>query len=114
MTKWCYIILFLLAVFISSLSQILLKKSADIEYKNKVKDYLNIKVIMAYALFLLATLMTVSAYRIVPLSTGVALETTGYLWVSLLGMFVLKEHIGKKKVYGLLIIITGIIIFNLE
>lgn len=108
-----YIILFLSAVFISSVSQIMLKKSANRTYENKLKEYMNPWVIIAYGLFFGATLVTVIAYKYIPLSLGPILESSGYFFVTILGMIFLKEKVGKKKAMGLLIILAGIIIFNL-
>jgi len=108
-----YIILFLGAVFISSVSQIMLKKSANKSYENKLKEYMNPWVIIAYGLFFGATLVTVVAYKYVPLSLGPILESSGYFFVTILGMIFLKEKVGKKKALGLLIILAGIVIFNL-
>lgn len=106
-----YIGVFLFAVFISSCSQILLKKSANIKYENKLREYLNVRVIVAYGLFFSATLATLYAYKVIPLSMGPILEASGYVWVSLLSFFVLKEKISGKKAVGLLVIIAGIVIF---
>lgn len=108
-----YIILFLSAVFISSASQIMLKKSADKTYDNAIKEYLNPWVVIAYGLFFGATLVTVLAYKYVPLSMGPILESAGYFFVTILGMIFLKEKVGKKKAAGLVVILVGIIIFNL-
>ena len=108
-----YIILFLSAVFISSVSQIMLKKSANKTYESKLKEYMNPWVIIAYGLFFGATLVTVIAYKYIPLSLGPILESAGYFFVTILGMFFLKEKVGKKKALGLLIILAGIIVFNL-
>ena len=108
-----YIFMFLAAVFISSVSQIMLKKSANRTYDNKLKEYLNPLVIISYVLFFGATLCTVIAYKYVPLSLGPILESSGYFFVTVLGMIFLKEKLGKKKGMGLLIILAGIIIFNL-
>lgn len=107
-----YIILFLSAVFVSSISQIMLKKSAAKEYDSKLKEYLNPWVIIAYVLFFGATLFTVTAYKYVPLSMGPILESSGYFFVTILGMIFLKEKMGKRKVIGLLLILLGTIIFN--
>ena len=108
-----YIILFLCAVFISSVSQIMLKKSANKSYENKLKEYMNPWVIIAYILFFSATLATVIAYKYVPLSLGPILESSGYFFVTVLGVIFLKEKVGKKKAIGLIIILAGIVIFNL-
>ena len=105
-----YIVLFLFSVFISSVSQILLKSSAKQQYEKSWKDYLNWKVIVAYGIFFLSSLLTVVAYRYVPLSMGPILEASGYLFVAVLGYFILKERIGKRKWLGLSLILAGIVV----
>ncbi len=111
--EWLYIVLFLTAVFITSISQIILKMSANKKHGNIIKEYLNVPVISAYGLFFSATFITVFSYTYLPLSTGVVLGATGYLWVSLFGVLWLKEKINKKKIFGLLLIIVGIFIFHI-
>ena len=108
-----YVIVFLVSVLISSISQVILKTSANEEHDNKVKEILNIKVIFAYGLFFAATLLTMLAYRKVPLSMGAVLETTGYVYVAILGRFVLKEKLDRYKICGNLLIILGIILFSI-
>ncbi len=105
-----HVFIYVFSVFISSVSQIILKSSADMKYDNKLKEYLNPRVIIAYGIFFLATLVTVYAYKGIPLSVGPILETTGYLWISLLGYFILKEKISRRKLIGLVIVVAGIII----
>ncbi len=112
--KGVYIIVFLLSVLISAISQTLLKISACKEYESKIKEYLNFKVILAYAIFFISSLLTILAYRGVPLSMGPVLETTGYLWVSLLGHFVLKEKVSRRKVLGLAVIVCGVIVSGIS
>lgn len=104
---------FVLSVLISSISQIMLKKSADKVYDNPLKEYLNPFVITAYGLFFISTLITVFAYKYVPLSSGPILESSGYIFVAVLGYIFLKERFTKKKVIGMLLILVGIAIFSL-
>lgn len=108
-----YIIVFIISVFVSSVSQIMLKKSANRVYENKLREYLNLTVIVAYGFFFLSSLLTVLAYKNVPLSLGPILESSGYIWVSLLGLIILKEKINKQKWLGLFLIVLGIVVFNL-
>ena len=105
-----HVFIYVFSVFISSISQIILKKSADKKYDSKIKEYLNPLVMIAYGIFFLATLVTIYAYKGIPLSLGPILETTGYLWISLLGYSVLKEKIGRRKILGLTVVIVGIIV----
>lgn len=107
-----YICFFLFSVFISAVSQTVLKISANEKHKNVLYDYLNIKVILAYAIFFVSSLITVYAYRFVPLSMGVVLEASGYIFVTMLGHVFLKEKVGKRKLAGLAFILIGIIIFS--
>ena len=108
-----YIMLFLFSVFISSVSQIILKKSTQIVYESRIKEYLNPKVVLAYSIFLIATLGTMWAYKVIPLSLGPVLEATGYIWVTILGIILLREKVSKKKWVGLGLLLLGIIIYNL-
>lgn len=105
--------IYILGVLISSLSQILLKKSADIERETKLKEYLNFRTIFAYSLFLAATLCTMLAYKYINLSTGPILESIGYIFVALFSYYLLKERICTKKLIGLIIIVIGVIIFSI-
>ena len=107
------IAIFLGSVLVASISQIMLKKSADRKYYRWIDEYLNFIVIFAYGLFFLSSLLTVYAYKFVPLSLGPVLEASGYVFVSVMGYFILKEKIGKRKFLGLVVIIAGIVIFNL-
>lgn len=105
-----YVFLFLFSVFISSVSQIILKASASEQYDNIVKEYLNAKVICAYGIFFASSLLTVLAYRYIPLSLGPVLEASGYIFVSVLGYVFLKERISRRKMIGLLLIVLGIVV----
>ena len=67
--------LLLISVFISSVSQILLKN--------------------------------------IPLSMQPILESTGYIFVTVMGYFFLKERIGKRKMAGIALILLGILIFSM-
>lgn len=107
-----YIGLFLGAVLISSISQILLKKSANQNFENSIREYLNPKVVIAYIMFFGATLINVWAYKKVPLAMGPVLESSGYVFVTVLGVVFLKEHVSKRKLLGLLMILLGIFVFS--
>ena len=108
-----YIALFIFSVVVSSVSQTMLKKSADKSHKNALREYLNPIVIIAYIFFLGSTIMTTLAYKYVPLSMGPVIEASGYFFVAILGYFFLKEKFSKRKIAGLFVILMGIVIFNI-
>ena len=101
----------LFSVFISSVSQILLKKAADRTYESSLKEYLNPLVIGAYGMFFCSVILTMLALKYVPLSMSI-LESTGYIFVSVMGYFFLKEKFTKRKLAGFALILAGVIIFN--
>lgn len=106
-------LIFVLSVFMSSISQVMLKMSANKTYTDKIKEYLNSTVIIAYGLFFLSTIITVFAYKYIDLSTGTILESIGYVFVAVLGYIFLEERFSKKKIIGIFLIIFGIAFFSL-
>ncbi len=108
-----YILIYLSSVLVASVSQIILKKSAGITYKHWIFEYLNVRVITAYGLFFLSTLLTVVALKVVPLSLSALLEGSGYIYVPVLSYFFLKEKMTKKKWIGSALIIAGILVYTM-
>ena len=102
----------LLGVLISSVSQVLLKKSAMKSHDSAIREYLNPYVIFAYALFVGSTLLSVVAYRGIPLSMGPILEATGYLYVTAFGVALFHEKMSTKKLVALVLIVGGIVIYS--
>lgn len=103
----------LTSVFISSVSQILLKKAADRTYESTLKEYLNPLVIFAYGMFFCSVILTMLALKYLPLSMSPILESTGYIFVSVLGWIFLGERFSRRKVLGFVLILGGIVIFSL-
>ncbi|MCR5590744.1 MAG: EamA family transporter [Lachnospiraceae bacterium] len=105
-----YIFIFLFSSFISALSQILLKTAAKRQYSSWIYEYLNIRVICAYGIFFLASLITVYCYKVIPLSIGAMLEASGYVFVTVLGRVILKEKVSRQKIIGMALVILGVIV----
>lgn len=108
-----YSLILLLSVFISSISQIILKKSALIKYDSRIKEYLNKYVIGAYSLFFLSTIITIIAYKVVPLSLGPVIESFSYLFITYFAYKLFNEKINKNKKIALTLIILGIIVYSI-
>ena len=108
-----YSAILLVSVFVSAISQVMLKISANRQHENAVREYANPLVIGAYALFVLSTLITVYAYKEVPLSLGPVLESTSYLYVTAFGALIFKEKVTPKKLAALVLIVGGICVFAL-
>ena len=108
-----YVLIFLLSVFIASFSQILLKKSANRNHNSRIREYLNKFVVIAYFIFFISTILTIIAYKGIELKCGTVIESTGYIFILIMGRIFLDEKITKNKILGVLIIILGIFIFNI-
>ena len=105
--------LLLLGIFLSAISQVMLKKAALRQYSSKLREYLNPLVIVAYTIFVGTTFLSIYAYKGIPLSMGPVLEATSYIYVTIFGVTIFKEKLNKRKLVGLALIIAGIIIYSL-
>ena len=105
--------LILLATFITAVSQIMLKKSAQKTYKEQIEEYVNPLVIGGYILLLGTTLISVLALRFIPMTLAAALDSTGQIFVPMLSFLILKERINRQKLIGMAVIIIGLVIYFL-
>ncbi len=108
-----YYLLFIAAVVISSVSQILLKNATKKNYNSVIREYLNPWVISGYALLVLTTVLTVLAYSGLDYKNGPVIESLGYVLIMIFSAVIFKEKITKKKLIGNIIIILGIAVFYL-
>ena len=109
-----YSLVLLCGVFLSSVSQVMLKKASLKEYDSPVKAYLNPLVILAYIIFGVTTLLSVFAYRGIPLSLGPVLESTGYIFVTFWGIRLFGETLTKNRQLGICLILLGIILYSVS
>lgn len=105
--------LLLLGVFLSAISQVMLKKAALRQYPNKLREYLNPLVIIAYTIFVGTTFLSIYAYKGILLSMGPVLEATSYIYVTIFGVTIFKEKLNRHKLIGLALIVLGIIVYSL-
>jgi drug/metabolite transporter (DMT)-like permease len=108
-----YLLLGVFSVFVASVSQTLLKWESGREHKNIIREYLNVGVIGGYGLLALSMLLTMFAYRRLPLSMTPAFESCSYIFVTILGAAAFHERVTKKKLAALGLIVAGILIFTL-
>ena len=106
-----YVLLLILAVLVSSISQIILKKSASKTYDSVLKEYLNVYVITGYVLMVISTVLVVLGLKDVPYKNEPIIESLGYLFVMILSNRLLGEKITKKKVLGNVLILVGIAVY---
>ena len=107
-----YMAIWMISVFISSVAQVMLKIAANKTYEKRIREYLNPLVITAYGIFFVSTLLTLYALRYVPLTMSPIIESCSYIFVPVLGVFLLKEKISKRRLLGMAVMIAGILVFT--
>lgn len=112
-TVFLYSLLLLLGVFISAISQVLLKKAAIKKYASPLREYLNPQVIFAYVLFVGTTFLSILAYRGIPLNLGPVLETTSYIYVTIFGVVIFHEKVNRQKMLALAFIVIGVLVYSI-
>lgn len=108
-----YVLSAVAGVIIASFSQVLLKKGAMRPHISFIRDYLNAPVIVGYAMMFLSVLAAMFAYRGLPMMTVPIIEALGFVLVPVLSFFFFKEKFTRSKFVGIVIIIAGVIIYNI-
>lgn len=110
MNLYCLLIVF--GVFLASVSQILLRKSALKQYNKLIDEYLNMSVLIAYILMFLSVFI-----NLIALKNGLGvkevpiIESLGYIFVPTLAIVFLKERLSLKQYIAIAFIITGVFVF---
>lgn len=106
------IVIMLLSVTIGSLAQIPLKKSALHKTAINPGFFINPYTLFGYALMIIASLLSFIAVRHLQLKTAAIIETIGYVYIMIIGYTVFKEKMSLQQVSACLLIICGILIFE--
>lgn len=102
------------STLVSSIAQIVLKKSAQKTHTSKIKEYLNPLVITGYAVYCFTFLVTTFCLRVIPLSMMPILDASGYIFVAILSYIFLKEKYGKKQMLGMVLVILGVVVYSID
>jgi len=104
--------IFIAGVCLAAIGQVLMKKGAT-RGRSVVRSFFDPFVITGYALMLVSTVTSTIALKVLPLKVTVTLLPLGYIVVVLLSVALLREKMRRHHVWGMLIILIGIVIFNL-
>ena len=110
------LLLVFIAVLLSAISQVLLKigSANQGKRKNSILDpYYNLHTVIAYGLLFFATIISIIALVEIPLKVFYAIASLGFVVVVVLSWMILKEEVNKKMVIGIVLIVLGIVVFNL-
>lgn len=106
-----------LAAILTGIGQVLLKIGSTPQGKQKdsiLAPYLNLPTITAYVLLLIVTVIVVIALKDIPLKIAYAIASLSYVAVVGLSWGILKEKITKNGVIAIVLIVLGIVIFNIS
>lgn len=106
-----YVVFLLFSNFVGAVSQVLLKKSALESHKNVVREYLNAKVVIAYALFFAAVFIDLTALKIVPASYVPIIEASSYVFAIILSRIFFNDRIKARQAAAIALIIAGLVIY---
>ncbi len=106
-----FFFLMLLAEFIASSSQMLLKLSAGKTYPSFIREYLNGLVIGGYGLLVLSMVISIFCYSGLGYMGVVVMEPVGYIIVMFMSKIFFKEKMTARKLLGMIFIIAGIAVF---
>lgn len=107
------VLIYIASSFLVAVGQVMLKISAGKDHPSKLKEYLNPLVLSGYFLFTISLVVSILAYRYLPLSLAKMLDSTTYIFVAVLGYLILSEKLAKKQLMGIGVIILGIFVFSL-
>ncbi|MBR9703539.1 EamA family transporter [Candidatus Woesearchaeota archaeon] len=98
---------------LGALGAFFFKKSSEHFSLNPFKLIKDWHFILAAVLYAISSLGYVSLLRLEKLSILYPLASLQYIWVAILGAWLLGEHITKRKILGIGIIVIGIVLIAL-
>lgn len=110
-----YIFLAVAIQFLVALAQVILKMGAvrlDLK-KPLLYNFKNKYLLLSVFLFLLVPVLSIATLRVIDFSNFYSFTALSYFFVMLFSWRILKEDIDKLRVIGNILVIAGVIIFNL-
>lgn len=106
-----YLGLAVLSVVIASISQVFLKMGAQKTYASRIREYLNIYVILGYGMLFVSMVLTIAAYGHLSYLSVPVVEAIGYVLVPVFSFFVFHEKMTQGKLLGIVLILAGIFVY---
>ncbi|MDE4907323.1 hypothetical protein L0665_01640 [Methanogenium marinum] len=103
-------------MLLTGISQTILKWAAgrDGKYGGFIGDYVKLPIMCAYGIFVLVTISTVLALREMDLKVFYALTGLNFVVVVIFSAIFLKENVNSRVIGSVLLIILGVVVFNLD
>lgn len=105
----------LLGCVVSAVSQVVMKRSA-LRYTRAPRSYplfLSPLSILAYVMYFLVTLLSIAAFRFLPLKATMFLSPVTYLLVGFFSIAVFGERLKGRQILAYIMMLIGILVFNI-
>jgi drug/metabolite transporter (DMT)-like permease len=102
-----------MGVFLTAISQLLMKQGARKARKGALRLYLNVYMLTAYFTLVVVTLLNLYAYREIPLKVGLMLAPLALIFIGVLSSWLLEERLTRMQILGAFVILIGVTVFNL-
>ena len=107
------IALMVFSALLAGISQCFLKYSAKKKHTSILNEFLNIQVIVGYSLLVITMFLNIIAYRNIEYKLGPIINSLTYVFVLFFGVVIFHEKLSKNKIFGIILILLGIFLFNL-
>lgn len=107
-----YYLVALLAVVMTTASQILLKVATRRAGHEAWRLYLNPYTLMAYLSLALVTLLNLYAFRHIPIKAVIIFLPLTLLLVVSFSVLLLNEKLSQQQIAGSIVILIGLLVFN--
>ncbi len=110
-----YIFLAVTIQLLVALAQVILKMGAiRLDFKKPlIYNFKNKYLLISIFLFLLVPILSIITMRVIDFSNFYSFTALSYFFVMLFSWRVLKEDVDRLRVLGNILVIAGVIIFNL-
>ena len=110
-----YILLAVAAQFIVALAQVILKIGArQTDFKDPIIHSLKNRFILSSIfLFILVPVLSIVSMRVIDFSDFYSFTALSYFFIMFFSWKVLKEDIDRSRIIGNILVIAGVVIFNL-
>lgn len=107
------VLLIVCLILINSSAQVLLKKGAIKTSGRTMVSFVNIETIAGYSLFFLSTIMSVFLLNYISFKSLAMVIALNFVGTLILSVLILKESLTRQKIVSTMLIIVGVIVFNL-
>lgn len=108
-----YYVFGVMVAFFASLGQIMLKKASLDSRSNNLSIITNAHLLYGVFYFILSALLSIYSMRRIQFSIFFSLTAFNYIFIISLSKMLLKEKLDVYKIAGCIIILFGILIFNI-